>query len=190
MFVPSLPNLWELKPAPTVLAGTAALIGVDGDPEEADIMQRWPYAAILAAFLASPALAQAPPGSGSTPPAPSSPAGQVPPGMGGGVGQMPPEAGPPAGPTSPGMMGAGPERGMMGHHPPPRGPGEEHWHHHMMMMQSKGAMFYFRRGNSSIMVKCAENESTQVCVNAAATLLDKIRQSGGQHESGGRPPGQ
>jgi hypothetical protein len=109
--------------------------------------------------------------------------------MGGGVGQMPPEAGPPAGPASPGMMGAGPERGMMGHHPPPRGPGEEHWHHHMMM-QSKGAMFYFRRGNSSIMVKCAENESTQVCVNAAATLLDKIRQSGGQQESGGRPPGQ
>jgi hypothetical protein len=90
------------------------------------------------------------------------------------------------------MGTGGPEGGMMGMmgRQPPHGQGEQHWHHHMMMMQSKAAVFHFRRGNSSILVKCAENESTQVCVNAAATLLDKIRQSSGQQEPSGRPPGQ
>jgi len=46
-----------------------------------------------------------------------------------------------------------------------------------MMAQTTGAMFRVRRGDTSIFIKCAENESTQACVAAAGTLLDKFNPS-------------
>lgn len=45
-----------------------------------------------------------------------------------------------------------------------------------MMLHTKAAFFRFQRGRASITVKCADDESTQACVNAASALLDKIRQ--------------
>ena len=43
-----------------------------------------------------------------------------------------------------------------------------------MMGQTTGAIFHIRRGDTSVYIRCAENESTQACVTAAATLLDKF----------------
>lgn len=45
---------------------------------------------------------------------------------------------------------------------------------HMMMAHTTGAIFRIRRGDTSIFIKCAENESTQACVTAAGALLDKF----------------
>jgi hypothetical protein len=48
--------------------------------------------------------------------------------------------------------------------------------HHMAMMQGAAA-FRFRRGDAEIDIKCAASESTKACVDAAATLIDKINAS-------------
>ncbi|MBV8095159.1 MAG: hypothetical protein JO110_18405 [Acetobacteraceae bacterium] len=131
-------------------------------------MRRWALSTALIVLLAGPALAQTPPGGSTTP---------------GGA--------PPGGP--PGVGGPGPEHGMPGHHPPgwggeEREEHEEHWPHHMMM-HSKAAIFRLHRGDSTILVKCADDEPTQACVNAAITLLDKVRQSEG-HQGAGQSSGQ
>ena len=65
----------------------------------------------------------------------------------------------------PGMMGGR----MMG-----RDMGERSHERHMMMAQPPAAIFHIRRGDISIFIKCAENESTQACITAAGTLLDKF----------------
>lgn len=54
-----------------------------------------------------------------------------------------------------------------------------HWMGHpmggpMMMGSSKAAFFRFQRGDSSMTIKCAENESTQACVTAATTLMQEM----------------
>jgi hypothetical protein len=43
-----------------------------------------------------------------------------------------------------------------------------------MMMRTTAAIFRIRRGDTSIFIKCADNESTQACVAAAGMLLDKF----------------
>jgi hypothetical protein len=43
-----------------------------------------------------------------------------------------------------------------------------------MMAHTTGAIFRIQRGDTAIFIKCAENESTQACVTAAGTLLDKF----------------
>ena len=70
-------------------------------------------------------------------------------------------------------------RGMMGGEMPGREmPGREmgeHWREGpMLMAHTNAAIFRIRRGDTSILIKCAENESTQACVTAAGTLLDKV----------------
>ena len=71
-------------------------------------------------------------------------------------------------------------RGMMGGEMPGRESGERSRGGRMMMMhmmaQTTGAIFHIRRGDTSIFIRCAENESTQACVTAAGTLLDKFNQ--------------
>ena len=64
--------------------------------------------------------------------------------------------------------------GMMGGGMPGRGSGERHMMMAHMMAQTTGAIFHIRRGDTSIVIRCAENESTQACVTAAGTLLDKF----------------
>ena len=63
-----------------------------------------------------------------------------------------------------GMMG-----GMMGDEGEMSERGERR-----MMMRTTAAIFRIRRGDTSIFIKCADNESTQACVAAAGTLLDKF----------------
>ena len=36
------------------------------------------------------------------------------------------------------------------------------------------ARFHIRRGDTRVDVRCAENEPTRACVDAAVTLLDKL----------------
>jgi hypothetical protein len=69
-------------------------------------------------------------------------------------------------------------RGMMGGEMPGREMGE---HRHKgpmmiahMMAHTNAAILHIRRGDISIFIKCADNESTQACVTAAGTLLDKF----------------
>lgn len=50
----------------------------------------------------------------------------------------------------------------------------EHRRGMMMMHHTSAAIFRMRRGDNSIFIKCAENESTQACVAAAGMLLDKL----------------
>jgi len=57
-------------------------------------------------------------------------------------------------------------RGMMG--------GDEMGERRMMMPRTTAAVFRLRRGDTSIFIKCADNEPTQACVAAAGTLLDKL----------------
>ena len=64
-------------------------------------------------------------------------------------------------------------RGMMGGGMPGREMGE-HMRGMMMMAHTSAAIFRIRRGDTSIFIKCAENESTQACIAAAGTLLDKF----------------
>jgi uncharacterized protein involved in copper resistance len=63
---------------------------------------------------------------------------------------------------------------MMGGRMMGRDMGERSHERHMMMAQPPAAIFHIRRGDTSIFIKCAENESTQVCITAAGTLLDKF----------------
>jgi hypothetical protein len=66
-------------------------------------------------------------------------------------------------------------RGMMGDQMP-GGEMGEHWREGAMMMMARtnAAIFRIRRGDTSIFIKCAENEPTQACVTAAGSLLDKF----------------
>jgi hypothetical protein len=67
--------------------------------------------------------------------------------------------------------------GMMGDEMPGGEMGERRREGAMMMMmmaRTNAAIFRFRRGDTSIFIKCAENEPTQACVTAAGTLLDKF----------------
>lgn len=74
------------------------------------------------------------------------------------------------GPMRDGMMRGGMMRGGWGHmhgdrmegHGPPPPP------------MTKAAMFRFRKGDASVFVKCAENEPTATCVDAASKLMDKL----------------
>jgi hypothetical protein len=45
---------------------------------------------------------------------------------------------------------------------------------HRMMMRTTAAIFRVQRGDTSIFIKCADNEPTQACVAAAGMLLDKF----------------
>ncbi|MGH7154580.1 MAG: hypothetical protein ACREF3_11695 [Acetobacteraceae bacterium] len=45
------------------------------------------------------------------------------------------------------------------------------------MFRTSAAVLHFRMGDLSMTVKCADNESTQTCANAASALLEKIRQN-------------
>jgi hypothetical protein len=63
-------------------------------------------------------------------------------------------------------------RGMMGDEGEMSGP--EMREHRMMMFRTTAAIFRIRRGDTSIFIKCADNEPTQACVVAAGTLLDKL----------------
>lgn len=69
-------------------------------------------------------------------------------------------------------------RGMMGGRMMRRGSGEGSREGRMMMAhmmaRTTAAIFHIRRGDTSIFIKCADNESTQACVAAAGTLLDKF----------------
>ena len=53
-------------------------------------------------------------------------------------------------------------------------PGHEMGEHRMMMPRTTAAIFRIRRGDTSIFIKCADNEPTQACVTAAGTLFDKF----------------
>jgi hypothetical protein len=65
-------------------------------------------------------------------------------------------------------------RGMMGGEMPGREMGEHSREGPMMMARTTAAIFRIRRGDTSIFIKCADNESTQACIAAAGTLLDKF----------------
>lgn len=68
-------------------------------------------------------------------------------------------------------------RGMMGDEMSGREMGERGGEGRMMMMaHTNAAIFRIRRGDTSIVIKCADNESTQACVTAAGALLDKFGQ--------------
>jgi len=91
---------------------------------------------------------------------------QTPPGPGPGGPPPPPPAGDQGGPGRPGGPMGGPgwggPMGMRGR----------------MMMRSQSAGFIYRRGDTMFGVRCAANEPTQACVNAAGTLLDKLQPRG------------
>lgn len=94
-----------------------------------------------------------------------------------------PEAGgpiaPPAGPgpqaqapMPPGPGPAGPGFGPRG----PRGPEMDRMRGfpHRPPPPSRAASFHLQREDSVIHIRCAENEPTRACVDAAAVLLDKV----------------
>lgn len=80
-------------------------------------------------------------------------------------GQPPAPPGPPPGEMRPPMGG---EMGGWGRHmggPPSM---------RAMMQGSKAAQFHFARGENRIDIRCAADEPTKACVDAATTLLDKL----------------
>ena len=79
---------------------------------------------------------------------------------------------PPGGPPHPPMM--------MGHHPH----GPEMDEDMMHMRPPRGAVFMFRDGDERMLIKCADEEPTKVCVDAATTLIDKINGEQGQQSQG------
>jgi predicted lipid-binding transport protein (Tim44 family) len=85
----------------------------------------------------------------------------------------PPQTTQPSEQTQPSERGAM-MPGMMGGRMMGRDMGERSHERRMMMAQSPAAIFHIRRGDTSIFIKCAENESTQACITAAGTLLDKF----------------
>ena len=89
--------------------------------------------------------------------------------------QPAPPPAPPAGQDSPAPE---PMRDRMREHM--RGEGRSGMmEHHMGMMGggmrgARGAHFVFEREGATIDLRCAENETTRACVDAAAVLLDKL----------------
>ncbi len=80
-----------------------------------------------------------------------------------------------------GMDRGGMDRGGMDRMDGPgsRGPGMMPPHEWEMMHGrhhggGEAASFRFKRGDMEIGIKCSEREPTQVCVNAASMLLDKL----------------
>ena len=62
----------------------------------------------------------------------------------------------------------GPERG--------HGGGMRHMGDHMRdhMRPSKAAFFHLRKGDARVDIKCADDEPTKACIDAASALLDKL----------------
>ena len=72
--------------------------------------------------------------------------------------------------------------------PPGEGPGpgmHEHMREHMRgpmggmggppgMQMTKAARFHFSRGENQVDIRCAADEPTKACVDAASVLLDKL----------------
>ncbi len=71
----------------------------------------------------------------------------------------PPPGGPEAGMMHPPMGGRG---GYLGMHRPPMG------------MMQKSAGFRFKKDGAEIDIRCASDENTKACVDAASVLIDKI----------------
>jgi len=44
----------------------------------------------------------------------------------------------------------------------------------MMMHAPRAAVFAIRRGDTRVMIKCSDEESTRACIDAASALLDKV----------------
>ena len=83
----------------------------------------------------------------------------------------PQTAAPPTrGMMSPGMGGGEMPGAMRGDEMPTR-------MRHGAMFSTRAAILHFRVGELSMTIKCADDESTQVCVTAATALLDTIRQN-------------
>ncbi|WP_200845239.1 hypothetical protein [Roseomonas sp. 18066] len=80
----------------------------------------------------------------------------------------PPPGGPMGGPGGPGRPPGPPPR--FAHGGPDGGPGFGH----RPPPPPRGASFKLERGETSISVRCAENETMQACVTAASALLDKM----------------
>lgn len=86
---------------------------------------------------------------------------------------QPPQAqpgGPPPPPPGPGPQARGP---MPPGFPPGEGPGMQGprgWRHGP---PSRAAAFHVERGDISVSVRCAQDEPTQACVDAAIRLMDK-----------------
>ena|SRR5690348_7633369 len=66
------------------------------------------------------------------------------------------------------MMGGMMDRGGWGEHEDGRG----EWHHHEH--QTTAAMFRIKRDGTEIDIRCSEMEQTQMCVQGAMTLIDKM----------------
>lgn len=134
-------------------------------------MKTWIAAATGIILLAGGVAVAQTAASPAAPPPPGAQAGG-PPGPGGPAGPGGPEGwrrGPPPfmehGPMGRGMehgpMGRDMEHGPMGRgmQPPP---------------PTKAAVFHFRRGDARIDIKCADDEPTKACVDAATVLMDKL----------------
>ena len=91
------------------------------------------------------------------------------------VAQTPPAPPPPGGPAGMEGPGGGPDGGPHGM----RGRWMEmmHGRHHPPPPMSKAAFFRFRKGAASVGIKCADDEPTKACVDAASQLLDKLNQT-------------
>ncbi len=78
---------------------------------------------------------------------------------------------PPNGAPPPGGPGGPPPHEMDG----PGGYGREFMHgRRMMPPPPKAAFFRFRKGDSSVTIKCADDEPTKACTDAATTMLQAI----------------
>lgn len=76
-------------------------------------------------------------------------------------------------PSAPPPPPGGPEPGMM--RPPMGGPGGHMgMHRPPMPMMQKSAGFRFKRDGAEIDIRCAADESTKACVDAASVLIDKL----------------
>lgn len=62
---------------------------------------------------------------------------------------------------------------MMGHHWPGR-----RGHHGGWQRGPRGARFTFTRGNARVDIQCPANQSLKECIDAASTLMDKVRGMG------------
>lgn len=79
--------------------------------------------------------------------------------------------------TPPSPQQGGPETGMMHGHMEGHG-GYMGMHRPMM---SKAAAFRFRRDGAEIDIKCAADEPTKACVDAASILIDKVNSANPAH---------